>query len=229
MAADLGLVADAAQRHAHELASGGPGDRLADRGLAGAGRADQREDGAGLGVGLDAALLAQLAHRQVLGDAVLDVLEAGVVGVEHRAGRDRVEALLGALAPGHGDQPVEIGADHARLAGLLAHPLEPAELLDGLLVGRLGHLGVLDLRAVLLDDRGVVLAELLADRVHLLAQEVLALLPARRPPARRRGCACASAARRGARAGASTASSQALGHVDRAQQLDPLLVVEVGP
>ena len=32
------------------------------------------------------------------------------------------------------------------------------------------------LRSVLVDDRGVVLAELLADRLHLLAQEVLALL-----------------------------------------------------
>ncbi len=46
----------------------------------------------------------------------------------------------------------------------------------GLLVDLLGHVGLLDLRAVLLDDRGVVLAELLADRLHLLAQEVLALL-----------------------------------------------------
>ena len=47
VAADLGLVAHAAERHADELASGRAGDRLADRGLAGAGRADQREDGAG--------------------------------------------------------------------------------------------------------------------------------------------------------------------------------------
>ena len=73
--ADLGLVAHAAERHAHELASGGAGDRLADRGLAGARRADQREDRPGLRVGLDTAVLAQLAHRQVLGDAVLDVLQ----------------------------------------------------------------------------------------------------------------------------------------------------------
>ena len=46
----------------------------------------------------------------------------------------------------------------------------------GLLAHGLGHPGLLDLLAVLVDDRGVVLAELLADRVHLLAQEVLALL-----------------------------------------------------
>ena len=41
---------------------------------------------------------------------------------------------------------------------------------------RVGHAGLGDLLAVLLGDRAVVLAELLADRVHLLAQEVLALL-----------------------------------------------------
>ena len=72
-------------------------------------------------------------HRDVLGDAVLDVLEAGVVGVEHLARVHRVELLVGALRPRHGDQPVEVGADHRRLAGLLAHALEAAELLLGLL------------------------------------------------------------------------------------------------
>ncbi len=49
-------------------------------------------------------------------------------------------------------------------------------LLEGLLLDLLRHLGGLDLRAVLLRDRALVLAELLADRLHLLAQEVLALL-----------------------------------------------------
>jgi hypothetical protein len=42
--ADLGLVADAAQRHPDELATRGTGDRLTDGGLAGARRTDQRED-----------------------------------------------------------------------------------------------------------------------------------------------------------------------------------------
>ena len=115
--ADLGLVANAAQRHAHELAAGRARDRLADRGLAGAGRADQGQDRAG-GAALlgHAALLAQLAHGDVLGDAVLDVLEAGVVGVQHLARVHRVEPLLGALGPRHRDQPVEVGADHRGLA-----------------------------------------------------------------------------------------------------------------
>ena len=176
VAADLGLVADAAERHADELASGRTGDRLADRRLAGAGRADEREDRARALVVLDAALLAQLRDGDVLDDPVLDVLEAGVVGVEHLAGVLRIEPLLGALAPRHREQPVEVVADHARLGRLVAHALEPRELLLGLLEHVLGHLGFGDLRAVLLDDRAFVLAELLADRVELAAQDVLALL-----------------------------------------------------
>ena len=50
------------------------------------------------------------------------------------------------------------------------------ELALGLLEDVLGHLGLGDLRAVLLDDGRLVLAELLADRVELPAEDVLALL-----------------------------------------------------
>ena len=119
---------------------------------------------------------AQLLDGQVLDDAVLDVLEARVVGVEHRARVDRIELLVGLLRPRHGDQPVEVGADHAGLGRLLAHALEPAELLRRLLGDGLGHRGLGDLLAVLLHDGGGVLAQLALDRLHLLAQEVLALL-----------------------------------------------------
>ena len=146
------------------------------RGLAGAGRADQRQDRAGALVLGDVALDAQLLHREVLDDAVLDVLEAGVVGVEHLARVDGVQHLVGALLPRHGDQPVQVGPDHRGLARLLAHALEPAELLGGLLLDRLRHAGLGDLGAVLLDDAAGVLAQLALDRLHLLAQEVLALL-----------------------------------------------------
>ena len=44
MAADLGLVAHAAERDAHELAAERARDRAAERGLAGAGRADEAQD-----------------------------------------------------------------------------------------------------------------------------------------------------------------------------------------
>ena len=58
----------------------------------------------------------------------------------------------------------------------VAHPLEPGGLALGLLADGVGHAGLGDLRAVVLGDGRVVLAELLADRLHLLAQHVLALL-----------------------------------------------------
>jgi hypothetical protein len=174
--ADLGLVADAAERHADELASGRACDRLADRGLARSGRSDEGQDGAGLLVLCDAALLPELPHGDVLDDAVLHVLEPGVVGVEHLARVYGIEPLVGALRPRNGDQPVEVGADHRALARLLAHALEPAELALGLLADLVRHAGLGDLLAVLLDHRAVVVAELLLDRLHLLAQEVLALL-----------------------------------------------------
>jgi hypothetical protein len=79
VAADLGLVAHAAQRHAHELAVGGLGDRLAERGLADAGRADQAQD-------RRLQLVDALLHGEVLEDAFLDLLQAVVVLVEHLLG-----------------------------------------------------------------------------------------------------------------------------------------------
>ena len=123
----------------------------------------------------DPALGAQLADRDVLGDPVLDVLETGVVGVQDLACVVGIEPLGGALAPRHGQQPVEVGADHRGLAGL-AHPLQATELALGLLADLVGHPGLVDLAAVVVDHRTLVLAELLADRLELLAQEVLALL-----------------------------------------------------
>src|SRR3546814_14221811 len=42
--ADLGFITHAAERHAHEVAAGRPRDRLAQAGLADAGRANQAED-----------------------------------------------------------------------------------------------------------------------------------------------------------------------------------------
>ena len=88
----------------------------------------------------------------------------------------RVEPLLRALRPWHGEQPVEVAADDGGLGRLLADALEAAELALGLLGHGLRHSGLGDLRAVLVDDGRVVVAELLADRLELAAQDVLALL-----------------------------------------------------
>ena len=89
MAADLGLVAHAAERQAHELAAGGAGDRLGERGLADAGRSDEAEDRCPCGC------LHELAHGEELEDALLDLLEAEVVLVEDLLGQLDVLDLLG--------------------------------------------------------------------------------------------------------------------------------------
>ncbi len=75
MAADLRLVAHAAERDAHELATERARDRVPERRLAGAGRTDEAQDRP-----LQIAL--QRQHRDVLDDAVLDLLEPEVVLVE---------------------------------------------------------------------------------------------------------------------------------------------------
>ena len=87
VAADLGLVAHAAEGDADELAAERAGDGLAQRRLADAGRADEREHGARAAAAddLQAALGATAAHGEVLDDAVLHVVEAVVVGVEDLA------------------------------------------------------------------------------------------------------------------------------------------------
>ena len=87
VAADLGLVAHAAERQAHELAAGRARDRLAERGLADAGRPDEAEDRA-------LELLDERLHGEVLEDALLDLLEAVVILVEDLLGLADVVVLL---------------------------------------------------------------------------------------------------------------------------------------
>ena len=176
MTTDLGFVTDAAERHADELAPGRPRDRLSDRRLPGSGGADERQDRSAAPIRLDAALLPELRDSDVLDDPVLDVVEARVVLVQDLARVVGIQALLRALAPRNGEQPVEIVPDHRRLGRLVSHALEPRELALGLLEHVLGHLRIGDLLPVLLHHRGLVVAELLADRVQLAAQDVLALL-----------------------------------------------------
>ena len=86
-------------------------------------------------------------------------------------------ALVALLRPGQLDQPVEVGADHRVLGRGLGHALEAPELLAGVLLDLLGHPGLGDRLVELLDlGRGALaLAELLLDRLQLLAQDVLAL------------------------------------------------------
>ena len=86
VAADLGLVAHAAQGEAHEVAARRLGDRLAERGLADARRADEAQDRA-------LHLVDALLDREILEDPLLDLLQAVMVGVEDRLRRSLMSLL----------------------------------------------------------------------------------------------------------------------------------------
>src|SRR5260221_13628951 len=97
MAPDLGFVAHAAQRHAHEIATGSARHRLAERGLADTRRADQAQDRA-------LHFLHALLDREVLKDALLDLLQPEMV--KERILEYLADALLDLL------QPEMVGVQH---------------------------------------------------------------------------------------------------------------------
>src|SRR5262249_13176938 len=145
--ADLRLVVRAAEAYAHELAPGRLRDRLAERGLADAGRADEAKDGTAAG-------RIELPHREVFEDAALDLLEAVVVLVEHAARFGDVDRRIRLRFPRKLDQPLEIRADHGVLAGRIGHALQALQFLARLLLDFLGHLRFGDRLLELIDLRG---------------------------------------------------------------------------
>ena len=164
------LIVHASQACAHELAAGCLGDTLPKRGLAYAGRADEAQDRA-------LARRIELAHREILEDAPLDLVEPVVVFIEDASRLGDVDGRLALGRPGQIDQPVEIGADHRIFARAFLHPLQALQLLARLLLDFLGHLRLGD-RLVELRDLGAALlafAQLLLNRAHLLAQQMLAI------------------------------------------------------
>jgi hypothetical protein len=101
-----------------------------------------------------------------------------VIGIEDALRLRQVDDLLGPLGPGQRHQPVQIRARDGVLGRRDRHLGQAIELAGRLLQHGLGHAGRLDLVAQLVDLLGlvVVLAQLLLDRLHLLAQEVFALV-----------------------------------------------------
>ena len=169
MAADLGLVMDTAERHAHKLPPGGVGHAHGDAGLAGSRRSHQAEESA-----LD--VRGKLLHRQVLQDALLHLFQAKVLIVQDLAGLGQVHGLLGGLAPGQLQAGVQVAPQHRRLGGAKGLLLQAAQLLFQLLPHLVGHGQGLDPLAVLVKIVGeTVLAQLGLDDLHLFPQIVLPL------------------------------------------------------
>ena len=105
---------------------------LRERRLADAGRPDEAEDRA-------LELLHERLHREVLEDALLDLLQAVVVLVEDLLGLVDVELVLGLLVPGQREDPVDVVAHDGRLGAHRAHHLELLQLLLDLGVASLLH------------------------------------------------------------------------------------------
>ena len=170
VAADLRLVAHAAEADAHEVAARGPRDRLAEGGLADARRPHEAEDRA-------LHLADERLDGEVLEDALLRLLEAEVVLVEGALGGADVLVLVLVLVPGQREHPVDVVAHHRRLGAHRRHHLQLAQLLLAALARLGGHLLLLELLLELLDLvlELVALAELLLDRPHLLVEVVLLL------------------------------------------------------
>ena len=176
VAADLSFVPHPTQGRAHEVAPQGPGHAPAGGGLAHAGRAHQTEDGALL-------VRLELAHRQVLDDALFDLLQPVVVLVQDPTGAIQVQVVLGGLVPGELHQPLQIGARHRILGGLGRDLPQPHELFVGHLLGLGGHFSLED--ALLELARLVVLLtvpQLILDGPHALPQHGLPLVPAHLGP-----------------------------------------------
>ena len=168
VAADLGFIPHAAERHADELAAGGLRDRHAERGLAHARRPDKAEDRA-------PGVLHQAAHRQELQDALLDLLQAVVVALEHLLGELEVADLLGFLLPRHRQQPVEIVARDGRFGRHRRHVFQPLQLGHGLLERVLRHAGGFDALLQLVDLALLAAPQLLLDGLDLLVEVVFFL------------------------------------------------------
>jgi hypothetical protein len=143
-----------------------------ERGLADTRRTDQAEDRA---LHLAHALL----HREVLQNSLLDLLQPKVVRVEHFLGALDVLLDPGALLPGDAEHPVEIVAHDRGLGGHGAHVAQLLELGQRPLARFLAELGLVDLLFQLAEfvSAALTFAQLLLDRLELLAQMVLALGP----------------------------------------------------
>lgn len=100
-----------------------------------------------------------------------------MVGFEDLFGPLRVEVVGRFALPGHLAEPLEVVADHAGLRRALRNPIQAIEFAPSLVEHRLGHLGLVDPAAQVLQLGGpaVGLAELLLNGLELLLEVVLAL------------------------------------------------------
>ena len=171
MSAKLSLVTHSAQGQTVEFTPEGTGDRAAKRRFSDSRRADKENDRA-LGIG------PQLDDGERLEDAFLDVLEAVMVFVEYLSGLVQVELFLARTPPRQFENVLDVGANDVVIGRRLRQLLHPLEFAVGLFPDIVGQVGLFETFAKLFSlglFAGLVVAEFLLDRLHLLAEDVVAL------------------------------------------------------
>ena len=173
MAANFRFIVHAAQSDAHEFAAQRSRDRLAERSLAHARRPDEAQDRP-----LHARL--QFLHRQVIEDALLDLLQIVVIFVENLCGPWRCRSPRCPEDLVHGSDVI-----HSRYVRDTMYSAEAGvifasrfSLAIAFLLGFRRHAGLFHFFAQLVDLlHGIVgFAEFLLNRLHLLAQQIFALV-----------------------------------------------------
>ena len=183
MTTNVGFVTRTAQGDPDIRATHGAGDGLGDRRLADARRSDEQQNRSlGLFIVFVArrrrgfGALPELADGQEFEHLVLHVLQAEMIFFQNRPGPLEVERFLGTLAPGQLRDGLEVGANDLRLHRIPVGAVEPRQLPLHFFARGLREIEPFEpLAQVLGLGRLVFLAELFADRFHLLAQEHLAL------------------------------------------------------
>ncbi|MNJ38086.1 hypothetical protein D3C77_329260 [compost metagenome] len=172
MALDFGLVAHTAHAEAVERSSQGLGDGFANAGLAHARRTHQQHDGA-------ADLAFPGTDGEELEDPVLDVIEPGMVLVEHLARMFEVELVLAVHPPGQGSGPVQVVTGNGVFGRAGFQDRQLAHLfIDAFFTGRRQCLALQALFELLKVGTAVVLgqAKLLLDDLELFLEEEFALV-----------------------------------------------------
>ena len=166
MTADFCFVAHAAERHAHELPTGGASDGRGKRRLAHARRPEEAENRA-------LRVLYELADSKVFQYALFDFFQAVMIFAENLLRALDVADFLRPLLPRHR----EIVARDGGFGRHRRHHLQPLQLLHGLFHRAFGHAGSLNLLLELLDFVRFAAPQFLLNGLELLVEVVLFLGP----------------------------------------------------
>src|SRR5580658_7002 len=168
MAADFGLVAHSAKRHADEFSTRGLGDRHTQRSLAHTRRSDEAKNRT-LGI------FHQLPYGEKFENAFLDLFQPVVIFVQNFFSARDVADFLGALFPRNGQQPVEIVARNRGLGRHGRHGFELLQFLQRLVLHVFRHAGGFDFLFQFVEFTLFAATQFLLNRLDLLVEVILFL------------------------------------------------------